>query len=153
MIESLAAALEASQLGMIARGSAWAYPIANLVHLLGLVLLVGSIGILDLRIIGAFPSLPLPALSRALTPLAVTGLILMLPSGLVLFAADAGALVGSDQFWRKMVLIAIAVANALAFRLVGRRGTRPTMVMRVMAGASLALWLSVAALGRLIAYS
>lgn len=153
MIESLAAALEASQLGMIARGSAWAYPIANLVHLLGLVLLVGGIGILDLRIIGAFPSLPLPALSRALTPLAVTGLILMLPSGLVLFAADAGALVGLDQFWRKMVLIAIAVANALAFRLVGRRGTRPTMVMRVMAGASLALWLSVAALGRLIAYS
>ena len=153
MIESFAAGLEASQLGMIARGSAWAYPIANLVHLLGLVLLVGGIGILDLRILGAFPSLPLPALSRALTPLAVAGLLLMLPSGLVLFAADAGALAASDQFWRKMVLIAMAVANALAFRFIAQPGGRPTMAMRVMAGMSLALWLSVAALGRLIAYS
>ncbi|MGF7146885.1 hypothetical protein FHS96_000494 [Sphingomonas zeicaulis] len=153
MIESFAAALEASQLGMIARGSAWAYPIANLLHLLGLVLLVGGIGILDLRIVGAFRSLPLHALSRALTPLAIAGLVLMLPSGLLLFAADARALVVSDQFWRKMVLIAMALVNALAFRFVAPPGTQPTIAMRLMAGVSLALWLSVAALGRLIAYS
>ncbi|AHE54917.1 hypothetical protein [Sphingomonas sanxanigenens] len=153
MIDSFAAAVEASQLGMVARGSAWAYPIANLVHLLGLVLLVGGIGILDLRILGAFPSLPLPALSRALTPLAIAGLILMLPSGLVLFAADAGALVGSDRFRLKLVLIALALANALAFRVVGRADARPTGTMRLMAAVSLALWLGVAALGRLIAYS
>lgn len=153
MIESIAAALETSQLGMIARGSAWAYPIANLVHLLGLVLLVGGIGIVDLRIIGAFPSLPLPALSRALTPLAVAGLILMLPSGLVLFAADAGALAGSERFRLKLVLIAIALANAVAFQFAGRLDAPPTATLRLMAAASLSLWLSVGALGRLIAYS
>lgn len=153
MIENFAAALEASQLGMIARGSAWAYPIANIVHLLGLVMLVGAIGIVDLRIIGAFPALPLPALSHALTPLAVTGLILMLPSGVVLFAADAGALVGSEQFKAKLLLIAMGAANAIAFRFVGHADGQPTAPMRLMAAASIMIWLSVGALGRLIAYS
>src|SRR3546814_8688126 len=61
--------VEGSALGGFARGSSWAYPIANLIHLFGLVLLVGSIGIVDLRLVGAFRALPLASLARALTPL------------------------------------------------------------------------------------
>ena len=50
----LAAMVEASQLGAFARGSSWAYPVANLIHLLGLVLLVGGSGIVDLWLIGLY---------------------------------------------------------------------------------------------------
>ena len=153
MIDALAAAIEASALGGFARGSAWAYPIANLVHLLGLVLLLGGIGIADLRLIGLFPALPRAALLRALTPVAIAGLALLALSGPILFAADATALARSSTFRWKLALIAIALLNALAFRLLKLgRSDRPGAIERPLAALSLLLWLTVAALGRLIAY-
>jgi hypothetical protein len=157
-VEALAAALEASPLGVWARGSGLAYPIANLVHLLGLVLLVGGIGLLDLRLAGLFRSLPVAALSRVLTPLSLVGLVLLGLAGVVMFAADATALLASSVFRWKLALIALALANAAAFRWLWRgRLARwdldPPLAGRLMAAASLALWLAVAGLGRWIAYS
>ncbi|MFS0737074.1 hypothetical protein ABC347_08490 [Sphingomonas sp. 1P06PA] len=74
------------------RGDPLAYPIVNLLHLLGLVLLVGGIGLVDLRIAGLFRQLPADVLSRALTPVAGGGLALMVLTGPLLFAADARSL-------------------------------------------------------------
>lgn len=129
--------------------SGWAssggvYPVANVVHLFGLVLLVGCIGIVDLRLLGAWPALPVEASQRALTPLGVGGLMLLVASGSLLFAADAESLVGSMVFRWKLLVIALALANALLFR---RFGGKP------LAALSLAAWLLVAVLGRMIAYS
>ena len=153
-MEWLAGAVEASQLGAFARGSSWAYPAANLVHLLGLVLLVGAIGLIDLRLIGLFKALPLDPLARALTPVALAGLALMAISGPVMFAADATALVRSGTFGWKLGLILAALANALCFRWLRRgKSGEPSAVERLMAASSLALWLTVAALGRMIAYN
>lgn len=152
------AALQASAFGAWARGSAYAYPLANLIHLLGLLLLVGGIGVLDLRLAGLWRNLPVAPLSRALTPLAIAGLVLLLPSGFTMFAADAKALAGSSLFLWKLALIVVAVLNAVAFRLAwGRRldrwGGAVPPGARAMAIASLTLWLVVGALGRLIAYA
>ena len=134
------------------RESANAYPAANVLHLLGLVMLLGAIGIVDLRVAGAFRALPLRSLVAALTPVGVAGFVLLALTGPLLFAADATALVKSDIFLRKLVLIGIALANALTFRWGWRRGDAPAGWMRAAAIVSLLLWLTVAALGRLIAY-
>jgi hypothetical protein len=152
-VEALAAAVEASALGVWARGSAWAYPIANVVHLLGLVMLVGGIGAVDLRLAGAWRALPAEELSRALTPVAMGGIVLFAGSGVVMFAADARALAGSDTFRWKLAAIGLALANALLFRRLwrGRLDALPVSG-RAMAAASLLLWLTAATLGRLIAY-
>ena len=152
-MEAFAAWAEASTLGRAARGGDWTYPVANLVHLLGLALLIGPIGIVDLRLAGAFRGLPLAPLSRALTPLAIGGLVLVGLSGPVLFAADAGALIHSPLLRAKLVLILLALANALAFRTLWRGEEPVPTPLRIMAIASIALWLIVAALGRLIAYT
>lgn len=138
-----------------AAGSSWAYPAANVAHLLGLVLVIGGIGLVDLRLIGLFRHLPLQPLAAALTPLAIAGILLLATSGSVLFAADAEALATSDTFRTKLVLIALAVANAIAFRwLHGRSPVDPPPVpARLMAAASLFMWLGVGTLGRMIAYS
>ncbi|MFN3944627.1 MAG: DUF6644 family protein [Allosphingosinicella sp.] len=157
-LAGLAEALETSSFGIWAARSAWAYPIANVVHVLGLVLLLGGIGIVDLRLLGAFRTLPLAAVSAALTPLAVGGLVLLLASGLTMFAADASAMAASGTFRQKLVLIAVALANAAAFRfLFGGRvagwTTAPPPAARAMALASLLLWTAVAVWGRMIAYS
>ncbi len=157
MLLAAAAWLDAVGIGGWARGSALVYPVANTVHLLGLVMLVGGIGVVDLRVAGLWRTLPIAPLSRALTPVAVVGLLVMIASGVILFAADGRALAASDIFYRKLVLIALALANAVAFRWIwgdrigGWSGSVP-LAARLMAVASLALWLAAGTLGRWIAY-
>ena len=152
-MEAAALAIESSALGSFVRESAWAYPLANITHLLGMILLIGGIGLLDLRIVGAFRSLPLMLLSRTLTPVGLAGLMLMLLSGPLLFAADAVALSRSSIFAWKLGLIVLALGNAAIFRQCWKGVTNEAPVaLRIMAGASIALWLGVAGLGRLIAY-
>ena len=160
-METLAAfaqALETSAFGAWARGSSYAYPFANLVHLTGLVMLVGGIGLLDLRLAGFFRRIPVQPLWSVLTPFGIIGLVLMIPSGLVMFAADATALFDSDTYRRKMILIVLALINAGAYRIAWRRrlpnwDTTAPVAARALAITSLLLWLTVAALGRLIAYT
>ena len=149
-------AVQSSPFGVWAGGEA--YPIANLVHILGLVMLVGGIGFLDLRLIGFFRRIPTAALSVALTPIAVVGLVLMIPSGATMFASDAATLVNSSTFRIKLLLIMLGLTNALAFRFLWQKqiaqwDATPPIWGRVMAAASLLLWMSVAGFGRWIAYS
>ena len=134
------------------RESANAYPAANVLHLLGLVMLLGAIGLADLRVVGAFRTLPLRPMITALTPVGVAGFVLLAITGPLLFAADATALVQSDVFRLKLLVILIALGNALIFRWQWRRGSEPGLVLRAGAIVSLLLWLVVATLGRLIAY-
>jgi len=153
-----AEAVGASSFGQWATGSALAYPLANVVHLLGLVMLIGAIGIVDLRLAGAFRVIPAAPLYRSLIPIAVAGLILMAPSGATMFAADAATMAGSAVFRLKMALVAVAIANAVAFHILWRHridqwDAAPPITGRLMAAGSLMLWLTIGALGRMIAYS
>jgi hypothetical protein len=152
MLAGAAAWLDAAGVRHWAAGDA--YPWINTLHLLGLVMLLGAIGVVDLRIAGAWRTLPVVALSRALTPVAVVGLAIMLPSGVLLFAADGRSLAGSGVFAAKLVLIGLALANAVAFRMLGSdRLEKPSMRARAMAVLSVGLWLTIGTLGRLIAYN
>ena len=157
-IAAFAQGLQASPFGAWARGSSFAYPVANLVHLLGLIMLLGAIGVIDLRLAGVWRRVPVAPLAEALTPVGIAGLFLLLPSGLVMFAADAATLVRSPVYQVKLLLIALALINAVAFRWLWDKRLRswdaaPPPLGRLMAGASLAIWLFVAALGRMIAYT
>jgi hypothetical protein len=154
---ALAGGLQSAGIEQWARGTPWAYPWANVLHIVGVVMLVGGIGVVDLRVAGLWGRLPLEALSRALTPIAVAGLALQFASGLVLFAADGAALAASGTFHAKLVLLAVALANAFAFRAYWRRhrsggSFAPPVLARISAVFSLTLWLAIATLGRLIAY-
>lgn len=149
--------LDAAGVSQWARSGSWVYPVANTLHLLGLVMLVGGIGVIDLRIAGLWRAIPVAELSRALTPVAIGGLLILVASGTILFAADGAALARSDTFHRKLVLIVLALANAVAFRMLWQKrvesGWGVPPVARAMAGASILLWLAVGTLGRWIAYS
>jgi hypothetical protein len=155
LLLQIAKAVAGTPFAAWAAGSPQAYPVANVLHLLGLVMLIGAIGLIDLRLLGAFPRLPLQPLAEALTPLGIGGIAVLAGSGSILFAADAVALAGSETFRLKLVLIGIALVNAAAFRILYGRldAARPGRLARAMAAASLALWLGVATYGRLIAYS
>lgn len=153
-----AEAVEASGLGLFMRQSLWAYPAANLAHLLGLVLLVGPIMLFDLRMIGLGRAhVSAATASRLLTPFALVGATLSLISGPLLFAADAKSLATNTLLIAKLSLVAIAIVNAGLFRALwsGRLAdwdTSAPAIARAQAAASIALWLTVASLGRMIAY-
>lgn len=137
-----------------AASNPYAYPAANTVHVLALVLLLGGIGLVDLRLLGAFRTLPLQPLSRALVPIAATGVLILAASGSILFAADAVSVARKGVFQLKLALIGLALANVALFR--WRYGAvvshPPPKGARLLALASLMLWTSVAICGRLIAY-
>jgi hypothetical protein len=150
-----AAALQASGFGAWARGPVYAW--INVLHLLGLVLLVGGIGVLDLRLCGFAREVPVEPLARFVTPLAVAGLCIAAPTGIGLFAADAVSLSGSNTFRWKLALVGLGLVNALAFRVLWRRrlatwNDSATALGVAAAASSLAIWLAVGTLGRLIAY-
>jgi hypothetical protein len=152
-VETLLVTLEASQLSAALRRSLWLYPAINLAHLAGLTMLVGGIGVLDLRIVGFARTVPIRALSRFLTPIAVVGLILLMASGALMFAADPVALSHSRLFLIKMALVAAGVLNALAFRRLFPDEERLPPAARLMAALSLLIWLTAAGLGRWVGYT
>ena len=152
-----AAALEASGLGVLMRESAVLYPLANIAHILGLVLFAGSIILLDLRLMGFARALPAANVARALTPIMLTGFAVQIVSGALLFSADARPLWANPVMQVKAALIAFGIANALVFRalwnrrLAGWDETAPG-VARTQAGVSLLTWLGVAVCGRFAGY-
>ncbi|PZQ64258.1 MAG: hypothetical protein DI570_06220 [Phenylobacterium zucineum] len=134
------------------------YPVANLLHIIALTLLIGGIGAVDLRLLGFGRALPLPALSRFLTPFAVTGLLLFFATGIFLFASDGQSLIQSPIFLAKMAGLALGLANAATFNAIYKTrlyewDAAPPLAGRLMAAGSLIIWLTVASLGRFIAYA
>lgn len=142
------------------RDSVWVYPLVNTGHIAGIALLVGSIIPLDLRLLGAWRSVPLGPLWHVLPRTAAAGLVLAITFGLLLFATRATEYVASGFFLAKMAVVAIATANALSLHLLDSRlpphesaatGSPPRRI-RIAAGVSLAGWLTALTLGRLVGY-
>jgi hypothetical protein len=151
-------ALEASALGAAMRDSAWLFASVKAVHLAGIAMLVGSIGMLDLRLLGLRRAVPVRRLAGRVLPWAAAGFLLIVPSGLAMFVANAGALIASPVFALKICLILLAGANAGIFHAGVFRGAAqwnmgimPPIAARAAAAVSLALWISVIACGRSLA--
>lgn len=152
-----AEALQESAPGVIIRDALWIYPLANILHVFGVILLVGPIVALDLRLLGRGRFVPVGDASRFMTPFAVAGLLLILPSGSVLFIADAGPLAANPLMQIKLALVFTGLGNAVLFRLLwnerlARWDEDPPALGRAQAAASIVIWFSVPTLGRLIAY-
>jgi hypothetical protein len=139
------------------RSSEFAYPAVNLIHLCGLVLLVGSMLLLDLRLMGAGRRLSLTDVSGILTPFAIAGLALLVASGVLLFSADAGPLLRNPLLPIKLGCILIGLLNAVLFRAIWDKrlafwDDAPPVMGRLQAFVSLSLWVAAGSLGRLLAY-
>ncbi|GGM86583.1 hypothetical protein GCM10010967_18620 [Dyadobacter beijingensis] len=152
-------ALEKSSWAVGIRQSLWLYPTLEIVHIIGIVVLVGAALLFDLRLLGSAGHLPVTALSRYLLPWSQRGLILIIPSGLLLFITNARALGTDPVFWTKVGLILFAGLNVFVFhrfvyepfKFRGASGDMPGMA-RLCAGISIVVWVAVVACGRLLAY-
>lgn len=131
--------------------STWAYPVLEVVHIVGIGLLLGSLVLLELRVWGAAPALSVEVLAGLALRVTLGGYALALCSGLLMFAAHPNELLSNRAFLVKMGLMMLAGLNALHFH--SRGGLqRLDRSARLQTALSLGLWLGVIICGRWIAY-
>ena len=150
--------LEDSAVATAIRQSTWLYPFFEIIHIVGIVLLVGAAFLFDLRLLGLSRHLPVKDLARHLLPWSQRGLYIIIPSGLLLFSTNAVALAADPVFHLKLILLAVGGVNAGVFhRYIYRSSAvwptkQPPRAARAAAVCSMVVWLAVIACGRLLAY-
>jgi hypothetical protein len=137
-------------------GSLFAFPTILLLHTYGMAVLVGVVAVLDLRILGFAPALPLSPLERFLPMLWVAFWVNAI-TGTILLLADATTKLTNVDFLVKMLFIALGViVQRMLEKRVFRAERMPDRTVpagaRMLAAASLICWLGAITAGRLLAY-
>src|SRR5262245_24568244 len=137
----------------------WVWPAAETLHFIGLAMLIGVIGLMDLRLLGMAKRVPFAPLHRLL-PWAISGFAICLGTGVLFFSGDPFQYNHNPVFWFKMLFLLLAGLNVLAFYLTGvfhrvetlGPGEDAPLPAKVIAGVSLLLWIGVMYLGRMLPF-
>jgi hypothetical protein len=150
-------AIELSTIGQAIKTSSWAFAVIESVHLLALAVIGGAVLLVDLRMLGfGLRQQSVRDLARDAEPFLVGSLIVMLVTGVALFASEAVKCYYSTPFWVKMTSLSLAIVFTFTVR---RRVTRAEaalprpIVYKLVALVSLTLWFGVGAGGRWIGFS
>jgi hypothetical protein len=151
--------IKQTSIGAFVRDTPWAFPTLQSLHFIGMSLLIGVVGVIDLRVLGLARGLPIHPLHRFL-PLAFFGFGLNVLTGLFFFCHDPYVYAFNPSFRIKMLLILLAGLNALWFRLgvfldVDKwgPGIEASRLAKVISALSLLLWVGVITAGRFIAFT
>jgi hypothetical protein len=151
MIEALEA-LEAFGPARLLRGSFYAYPLLNALHILSIGMLATTAILMDLRVLGVGRTVTVETAIRALRPVAITALVFVVLSGFTLFSVQPLDYAFNPAFQAKLVLLAVALANAFAFTTFRAHHQPERPSVRIMAVLSIGLWVSVIVAGRMIGF-
>jgi hypothetical protein len=138
-------------------GASWlqqpatAYLFVNAAHILGVAVLLGAILPLDLRLLGLFRRFPIEVLRPFLVRCAAAGLGLAVLTGAWLFSVKPDEYFANPAFRWKLLLLAFALAN-VGFQHRSPGFTHGSLAVRVRAGLSICLWISVLVAGRWIGF-
>jgi hypothetical protein len=142
----------------------WVWPLCETLHFVGMAVLIGTVGVVDLRILGAAKGLPIHYLEKFI-PLGVIAFFVNLGTGFIFVAGNpvGGPLeyLTNLAFQLKMLVVLIAGINLLVFYVAGIErslagvapdGDAPRNA-KIIAGVSLVAWFGVILFGRLIMYN
>jgi hypothetical protein len=138
--------------------TSWAWPVAESIHFFGLCLLMGTVGVFDLRLIGLGKQIPLPALHR-LIPWGIFGFFINILTGACFFIAYPDQYLYNPSFHTKITFMTLAGINVMLFYTTMFRrvrecgpGDQAPMPARLMGAASLVFWIGVISAGRLLTF-
>ena len=155
-LETIAQALSETGLATLLSDSSWLFGTVESVHVFALTLVIGSIALVDLRLIGVGPTRgsAQQVLARLL-PFTLGGFGLAVLSGSILIFANPIGYSKNVWFGAKFALLALAGLNALVFHLFAQRKLMQdgALAPRISGGISLALWLGIVVAGRWIGYT
>lgn len=131
----------------------------DVIHVVGVLLLAGSIAVVDLRLLGvAFREVGLDTLQRQVLPITIAGALLTIPSGIGLFLPQAARIWVNPLLQAKLALLILAALNIgywhYNFSRHAQWRSAPVLPWQArFAGASsLLLWTGTLIAGRLIAF-
>ena len=152
-------AIEGSAFAAAVRQSPYAYMAANVAHILSLMVFFGAVAVMDLRLAGAFQATWPGSIIRKARLVAILGFLGLLASGSVLFVAEASHIVLNPVFQFKAAMIGLGLINIIWFEYFVAPKVQDLQPHSQLPGSarfagisSIAIWLVVAACGRLIAY-
>ena len=157
MIQSLASSIADSGLNRWIAETYWLWPVLEIIHFIGLSIMLGALLIIDARLLGMLRTYDAGSVKR-LVPLVWVGFCINLASGTMFFVGDPMRYSANIGFRLKMLLILIAGLNVVVYQLqvrpqmTGWNTVSMPTVARLVAIASLATWGGVLLLGRLIPY-
>ena len=160
LLQHLCQLLYDSRIGTSIRESDYAFSIIESIHVLGITLLVGTIALLDLRMLGVvLRSISVTRIARTVFPLTWSGFVIMFVSGFLLFWAEAAKNYNNPAFRIKILLLVLVGLNPLIFHTTIYRRVQEWELLevspwraRTAAIASLSLWCGIVVAGRMIAY-
>lgn len=161
MIKHLLTLVEATPWSTAVRESTWLFPTIETIHVLSLVLVVGSIMVVDLRLLNlASRQRSVKELTDEVLPWTWTAFVCAAITGTLLFSSSAVRYSGIWQFEVKMCMLALAAINMGIFHLGAFRSvahwdqapSRPPLAARLAGGISLCIWVTIVALGRWIGF-
>ncbi|KAA6456687.1 hypothetical protein DYQ86_24825 [Acidobacteria bacterium AB60] len=160
LLQRLCQVLYDSGFGTVIRESDYAYSIIESVHVIAITVVVGTIAVLDLRMLGiVLRPIAITRIARAVFPLTWTGFAIMFVSGFMLFWAEAAKMYTNPAFRTKLILLALVGLNPLIFHTTVYRRVHEWEKLpvspwraRTAAALSLTLWGGIIIAGRAIAY-
>ena len=147
---------DTSWLGEAIRASTWAFALIECFHLIGMVCLLGSVVVIDLRLLGlGMRHQPVARVASALEPVTLVGLGTMVLSGVMLFSSEAIKCYKNAAFpWKMLFLLLGLITWFTVHRHITRLEDDRIGPIRgkLLGSLSLILWFGVALAGRAIAF-
>ena len=152
--------LASTRLSWAVRGGLpWVWPTCETLHFVGLCMLLGVIGVMDLRLMGRLKGIPIGALER-MVPWAVAGFVLCAVTGVLFYIGAPDQYYTNNVFWAKIAFLALAGINVLVFyasgiaRVVDRLApdANTPMSAKFIGATSLFLWVGILFWGRMLPF-
>ena len=145
--------LTGSALASAMNNNEWAFPIVQSVHFMGFALSIGTIAIVDFRLLGiGMRRQEAAEIAADLKPWTLAGLAVMLITGPLMFSTDAISYHVNPSFQFKMVCLTLALLFHFTLHRRAIRSDAPPIAARLAGAMSLLLWTAVVAGGRFIAF-
>ena len=153
--------LQATSLAVYIHQTKWLFTTIEVVHVIAISVVIGSIAIVDLRLLGlASTKRPFTELAREILPWTWTAFIIAAIAGSMLFISQATQYFASTVFWIKMSVMALAGINMLIFEFMTVRDAQawnleptPPLPARLAGGISITCWALVFIFGRWTGFS
>jgi len=160
-VQSLMEWLQATSLAVFIHNTKWVFTTIEVVHVVAILLVIGTIAVVDLRLLGLRSTKrPFTDVSHEILPATWAAFILAAVAGSLLFISQATAYYASTSFWIKMGIMALAGINMLIFEFITVRGVQswnvnptPPLPARLAGGISISCWLLVFVFGRWTGFS
>jgi hypothetical protein len=158
---AILAALESSSVATTIRNSLYLFPLIESVHVLGLTMVVGTIVIIDLRLLGvASVGRPFSVVASDVLKWTWLAFAVAVATGLLMFTTSAAAYYQNPYFRVKMALLVASGLNTLTFELTARRtlakwdtDAAAPGIGRAIAALSLVVWIGVIVMGRWVGFA